>query len=81
MKTIYHMGLDIGSTTVKLVIINNNGKIIYNRYERHFSDIKKTIIRLIKSAYENFRNENIPVIFLSTSSLEKNLILLLHQDL
>lgn len=59
MKAIYHMGLDVGSTTVKLVIINNSGKIIYNKYERHFSDIKKAVISLIKSAYENFHNESI----------------------
>lgn len=48
----YKIGLDIGSTTVKLVIIDNENNIIHSKYQRHFSDIKSTIIDLINDGYE-----------------------------
>ena len=48
----YKIGLDIGSTTVKIAVLNNENCIIYSKYERHFSDIRSTIIALIKECYE-----------------------------
>ncbi|MBR5271394.1 MAG: 2-hydroxyacyl-CoA dehydratase [Clostridia bacterium] len=38
-----HMGIDVGSTTVKLVLLDNNDKILFAKYRRHFSDIKNTV--------------------------------------
>ena len=40
---IYSLGIDVGSTTVKTVIIDDNKKIIYSKYERHFSKVKDTV--------------------------------------
>lgn len=48
----HKIGLDIGSTTVKLVVLNDENIIIYSEYKRHFSDIRSTIIGLIKECYE-----------------------------
>lgn len=33
------LGIDVGSTTVKLIILNNDNEIIYSRYERHMSNV------------------------------------------
>lgn len=55
------MGLDVGSTTVKLVILDSFSNIIYSKYERHYSDIKKTIINIINEAYNKYKNENIKI--------------------
>ena len=52
----YKMGLDVGSTTVKLVLLNGNNDIIHSEYRRHFSDIKSTIIGLMKECYEKIGN-------------------------
>ncbi|QLY78388.1 2-hydroxyacyl-CoA dehydratase [Clostridium intestinale] len=57
----YNLGLDVGSTTVKLVILNAANKIVYSRYKRHFSDIKSTIIGLIREAYKQFGNIEITI--------------------
>ena len=35
-KKILHVGLDVGSTTVKIVIMDNNLNTIYTNYRRHF---------------------------------------------
>ena len=41
--TTYKMGIDIGSTTVKVVLADEENKIAFSRYRRHFSEIKKTV--------------------------------------
>ena len=41
-KQCYKMGIDIGSTTVKVVVIDNKNSIVFSQYKRHFSEIKKT---------------------------------------
>ncbi|MEW8956197.1 acyl-CoA dehydratase activase-related protein [Clostridium sp.] len=57
MKKAFNLGLDVGSTTVKLVLLDNNGRIIYSKYERHFSDIRKTIISLINECYTVYNGD------------------------
>lgn len=56
MKKVYRMGLDVGSTTVKLVLLNSNDDIVFSRYERHFSDIKSTVSELLNDAYGRFKD-------------------------
>ena len=54
MKNTLNIGMDVGSTTVKLVVMNNKKEILYNEYRRHFSDTKKTIKDLLTEIIENF---------------------------
>ncbi len=46
------LGIDIGSTTVKIVIINEENKILFSDYERHFANIQETLAGLMKKAQE-----------------------------
>ncbi len=50
-KDLFHVGIDIGSTTVKVVILNNENELIYSKYERHYSDIKNKLNDLLLDAY------------------------------
>ncbi|WP_041274522.1 2-hydroxyacyl-CoA dehydratase [Desulforamulus reducens] len=50
MSRVLNVGLDIGSTTVKMVILDKNNHIVYKKYARHFSDIKNTVISLFEDA-------------------------------
>ena len=53
MSKIYCLGIDVGSTTVKTVILDD-GQIIYTKYERHFSKVRETVaaqLRLIRDLY------------------------------
>ena len=36
MSEILHVGLDVGSTTVKIIVMDKNLNTIYKNYERHF---------------------------------------------
>ena len=44
----YRVGLDIGSTTVKAVVTDDNDEEIFSRYQRHGSDIRSTLIDLLE---------------------------------
>ena len=44
------LGIDVGSTTIKLVYLNQNFDIVYSRYERHYSDVKTTLERMLKES-------------------------------
>ena len=48
----YRAGIDIGSTTVKLVVLNDNDEIIYGQYKRHMARTQATLAELLKEAKE-----------------------------
>ncbi len=54
MKDKIYVGLDVGSTTVKAVVLDKNKKIISKSYERHFSDIRSTVVQVMKKIYGEF---------------------------
>ena len=63
MINIGRLGIDIGSTTVKIVIIDDEGSILFSDYERHFANIQETLASLIKKAQELLGDINVsPVI-------------------
>ena len=56
-----HMGLDVGSTTVKLVILDEKLNILYKTYRRHFSDVRKTVKDVINEVYDDFKYDTVTV--------------------
>ncbi|MCQ2234770.1 MAG: acyl-CoA dehydratase activase-related protein [Paludibacteraceae bacterium] len=42
-NTVYNIGLDAGSTTLKIVVTDSQGEIIYSDYQRHHADIVRTL--------------------------------------
>ena len=46
--TEYKLGLDIGSTTIKIVLIDEKDNILFERYRRHFSDVRGELLNLFK---------------------------------
>ena len=44
------LGIDIGSTTVKIAILNPEGEIIFSDYQRHYANIQETLAAIIKQA-------------------------------
>ncbi len=53
------VGLDIGSTTVKVAVMGDNGELLYSRYKRHFSDIRKTVSDIIAEAGAELKGERV----------------------
>lgn len=53
MKLNYNtLGIDIGSTTVKIAILNTDGEIIFSDYQRHYANIQETLATIINEAFE-----------------------------
>ncbi|MEE0960883.1 MAG: BadF/BadG/BcrA/BcrD ATPase family protein, partial [Lachnospiraceae bacterium] len=50
MRNTYRLGIDIGSTTVKIAILDNDDKVLFSDYERHFANIQETLASLLKKA-------------------------------
>ncbi len=53
MSKTYQLGVDVGSTTVKTVILDE-GKIIYSKYQRHFSKVRETAASQISEIGEMY---------------------------
>ena len=62
------IGLDIGSTTVKCVVLDENSNILYKTYERHFSQITEKISELLQRVKEQVENTENAVIAMSGSA-------------
>ncbi len=55
-EKLLHIGLDVGSTTVKIVVMNDNLETIHTSYKRHFSDTKNTVCNVLEELTENYPN-------------------------
>lgn len=56
MEKLLHVGLDVGSTTVKIVIMDENLNTIYTDYQRHFSDTKNTVCNVLTDLAEKYED-------------------------
>ena len=46
----YNLGIDIGSTTVKIAILDEEQNLLFSDYERHYANIQETLAHLLKKA-------------------------------
>ncbi len=51
-KMNYTLGIDIGSTTVKIAILDAGHQILFSDYRRHFANIQETLSGLLKDAFD-----------------------------
>lgn len=53
-NTIYKMGVDIGSTTIKIIVLNKEKEIIYKVYRRHQANIQQTFVEELNKIITEF---------------------------
>ena len=61
MKDLLHIGIDIGSTTVKIAVLNNVKQCLHACYVRHYTDIRQKVLDLLENAYEVFGDRQISI--------------------
>ena len=44
---LYTLGIDIGSTTVKIAVLGADNEVLFSDYERHFANIQETLSDLL----------------------------------
>ena len=47
-----HAGIDIGSTTVKLAVLDASDALVFSTYERHHADIRGALIEIVEAAHD-----------------------------
>ena len=52
MTETYRLGIDIGSTTVKVAILDSGNHLLFSDYRRHFANIQETLADLLEEAKE-----------------------------
>lgn len=52
------IGLDVGSTTLKSVVLNEDGEILYQQYERHYSQITSKVIEMLSGIHQLFPDQD-----------------------
>lgn len=52
----FKVGIDIGSTTIKVIVLDENQTLVFSDYRRHLSNIQETLLELIQHANEKLGN-------------------------
>ena len=61
MNNLLHIGLDVGSTTVKVVVMNDKLETIDMSYKRHFSDTKNTVCDCLTELTNKYPNNEFTI--------------------
>jgi predicted CoA-substrate-specific enzyme activase len=49
----FYLGVDVGSTTVKIAILDEANNVLFSDYERHFANIRETLLDLVNKAHDS----------------------------
>ncbi len=69
MDKTYLLGIDVGSTTVKFYLTDENDNCIFSTYQRHFSDVQKAIKELFILVHEKYPDIKIKVVMTGSGGL------------
>jgi len=69
------LGIDVGSTTVKLILLDAKNKISYSKYERHMSNVFETVVDLLRKMYEEIGDKKLRAVITGSGGLALSKIL------
>ena len=58
-NTLHKLGIDIGSTTVKVAVLDEHDNLLFSDYERHFANIRETLSSLIQKAFDQLGDRKV----------------------
>ena len=58
-NTLHKLGIDIGSTTVKVAVLDEHDNLLFSDYERHFANIRETLSALIQKAFDQLGDRKV----------------------
>ena len=68
-STNLHIGIDVGSTTVKLAILDDAHEVRYAVYQRHHADVRATIVEVLEAAAADFGDERMTIAITGSGGL------------
>lgn len=63
------LGIDVGSTTVKLVLLNEQDEILYQKYERHMSSVFDKVRDLLIQMQQEMGEMDVQVVITGSGGL------------
>ena len=69
-KNTLHVGLDIGSTTIKTVVLDESLNVIYSLYRRHFSDTRRTMCDVLEELINKYPNRELTIALTGSGALK-----------
>ena len=63
------IGIDIGSTTVKVVVLDEQNKLLFRSYERHFSKVREKACEILSSIAPRFSGQDIRLVITGSAGL------------
>ena len=66
---VFNLGIDVGSTTIKAVIMDEKRNILFRTYQRHFSDIRASIMNVIDEIYKNYKGHSVRMAMTGSGAL------------
>lgn len=55
-ESLCKLGIDIGSTTVKIAVLDESGSLLFADYKRHYANIRETLQNLLEQTYDKLGN-------------------------
>jgi predicted CoA-substrate-specific enzyme activase len=68
-KQLYYLGVDIGSTTVKSVVIDSLGHVLYSTYQRHNAQVRETLLEELEDINRRFPNTSFALALTGSAGL------------
>ena len=64
-----HLGIDVGSTTVKVAVLDEDDQIVYSVYRRHHADVRATVLGVLQEAAAQFPDKEVTVVITGSGGL------------
>jgi predicted CoA-substrate-specific enzyme activase len=65
----FRIGIDIGSTTVKTVVLNERGELVFRAYERHYSKVREKAAEQLRSASQILAGQKVRTVITGSAGL------------
>lgn len=65
----YYIGIDIGSTTVKVAVLDDRYNILFKSYERHMSKVREKTVEMLKCVADDLKGQQVKVAITGSAGL------------
>ena len=63
------LGIDVGSTTAKIVVMERGGGVLFKQYERHYSEVRGTLLSMLRTVDARFSGKDWAAMFTGSGAI------------
>ena len=63
------LGIDLGSTTAKLILLNQHGEQVYSIYRRHHAETRTTLLSMLSDLQNSVGDLEVSVMFTGSAGM------------